>query len=167
MLSRTMFLAAGIVSILTATRAMADPSCADPTGDWHNQLGSTLTVSKVDKTTGQITGSYISPSGTQGDSRPLVGWLQNTQGDPSKKHQVGAVSFAVHWGPYGSITSWTGKCETLNGTPTIFTLWHLVRTSSDFAWDHLLAGSDTFTPGAPVKPAVQSKPGASKLKEQK
>jgi hypothetical protein len=140
-----------------ATRAVAaGPTCSSMAGVWHNQLGSTLTIASVDSTSGRVEGSYVSPSGTQGQARPLLGWT-NSQApkkrcpsDAKEQDNIKAISFAVHWGPYGSITSWTGYCRDEKGIPTITTVWHLVRSNSDYSWDHILTNSDTFTPGAAV-----------------
>src|SRR5687767_13141657 len=51
---------------------------SDLTGEWENELGSTLIIRSVDAATGAISGAYRSPSGTPGSDFPLSGWV-NTQ----------------------------------------------------------------------------------------
>ncbi|MCW7539664.1 avidin/streptavidin family protein [Aquabacterium sp. A7-Y] len=122
----------------------AAPDCSNLPGEWTNQLGSTLSIHSVDHGSGKILGSYVSPSGTQGEKEELVGWINSSQA--TSESNVLAIAFSVQWGSYGSITSWTGFCENKGGTPTITTFWHLVRSSSRFTWDHMLTGSDVFVP---------------------
>lgn len=122
----------------------------DVIGTWHNGLGSTLVISKVDSTTGDITGHYRSPSGTKGEKFPLTGWV-NHANQVTGKDNVMPIAFTVRWGKYGSITSWTGFYRVKDGTPTITTFWNLVRSNSDFSWDHLLTGSDIFVLATPQK----------------
>ncbi|QRN42883.1 autotransporter [Xanthomonas oryzae pv. oryzae] len=111
-----------------------------------NQLGSTLTITAV-QPSGQLSGTYISPSGTTGSVYPLVGWFCQSgcwvDGiEQTARHHF----FSVHWGNYGSMTAWTGTCDASGGVPTITTVWHLVRTASQYAWDHMLTNSDVFRP---------------------
>ena len=113
-------------------------------GSWKNQLGSTLAIKQIDVTTGQITGTYKSPSGTSGQEFPVLGWVIHSA--PAGKDNVVVVSFSVRWGPYGSVTSWNGSYKLVDGKPVILGQWLLVRSNSDFAWDHTLTGLDTFTP---------------------
>ena len=134
-----------IMALITASGyAQTDPTCQNMVGSWDNQLGSTLEITQIDNTSGRIVGTYRSPSGTSGQTFDLIGWV-NSQ-PPSGGHNVPVISFSVQWGQYGSITAWTGYCEILNDVPTITTLWHLVRSNSDFSWDHIITNSDTFTP---------------------
>jgi hypothetical protein len=132
-----------------ASRAWAaNPSCGSLVGMWHNQLGSTMDVKSVDATTGQLTGTYRSPSGGGATDFPLTGWTNSSAASGSGDHVDAIVGWAVRWGSFGSVTAWNGTCREENGTPTITTLWHLARPNSGFTWDHVLAGSDTFVPGA-------------------
>lgn len=112
---------------------------------WQNQLGSTLEIRQVDPATGQISGTYKSPSGTAGTEFPMIGWV-NYSAPADKKDNVIVVSFSVRWGQYGSVTAWNGFYKLLDGKPTIVGQWLLVRSNSDFSWDHTLTGLDTFHP---------------------
>ncbi|MDH4186480.1 MAG: avidin/streptavidin family protein [Nitrospira sp.] len=135
-----------ILTFVLASNAQAgSQSCSNLQGEWKNQLGSTLSISSIDGKTGKLTGTYVSPSGTAGDKHELSGWVNNEK-NPEAKSFTPAISFSVQWGKYGSITSWTGSCDDKGGVPTITTIWNLVRTSSQFTWDHVLTNSDVFTP---------------------
>ena len=123
----------------------ATPNCGNLKGEWVNELGSTLSIEKLDSSTGSISGTYQSPSGTAGQKHPLVGWLNKSNQVPGKDN-ITVVSFSVNWGTYGSVTSWSGTCSTNSEKPTIKTIWNLVRSNSDFSWDHILTNNDTFIP---------------------
>lgn len=134
-----------LLNSVPLTTMAASPTCADPKGAWANELMSTLNISTIDATSGMLQGTYSSPSGTSGQEFKLVGWVNHAQPRPDKDN-VKVISFSVHWGQYGSVTSWSGYCTDINGVPTIKTIWNLVRPNSDFTWDHVLTNSDTFTP---------------------
>ncbi|AVS60822.1 autotransporter [Paracidovorax avenae] len=129
-----------------ASMAQSTPTCTSPVGDWKNQLGSTLSITAVSPS-GQISGTYTSPSGTTGLAYPLTGWVNNPAPSSPAPSNLPAFAFSVQWGSsYGSITSWTGTCDVSGGVPTITTLWNLVRTGSQYSWDHILTNSDVFVP---------------------
>jgi hypothetical protein len=150
------------VFLLTRTAAAANPpSCDHVLGTWHNQIGSTLQIDKVDHA-GIVTGSYTSPKGTDGKPLPLAGWLNTGAGD--KDVVAFVIAFSVRWGAIGTVTSWTGTCAMSEETnlPTITTLWHLARPSTSWSFDHIVSGSDWFTPGPPLAPKAAAKPSAVK-----
>jgi hypothetical protein len=144
-------LAAILVLGVSRVAIAASPSCDSMVGTWHNQLGSTLQIDSVDAASGQVAGKYQSPSGAGSTMFPLVGWINSATG--SGKDRAPIISFSVRWAQFGSVTAWVGTCQSTAGKPTIATLWHLVRGGSDFSWDHILSGADTFTPGAPAAAA--------------
>ncbi|VAW88805.1 hypothetical protein MNBD_GAMMA18-2219 [hydrothermal vent metagenome] len=123
----------------------SQPSCNNMKGTWVNQLGSTLKIKSIDPSTKMLKGTYKSPSGTSGQKFNLIGWINSSEPAPDADN-VHVIAFSVQWGQYGSITSWTGICTNNNETPTIKTIWNLVRSNSQFDWDHILTNSDTFTP---------------------
>jgi hypothetical protein len=130
--------------------AVAAPSCANPVGEWTNQIkpkASTLKITSVKN--GALRGTYVSPSGTESDEYTAVGWVTAGASEQNRDNAV-IISFSVNWGStYGSITSWTGVCRTMNGVPTLTALWHLGMSNSvlgDFEWAHVLSGQDTFRP---------------------
>lgn len=131
-------------------QSLAKPSCGDPRGVWVNQLKSTLTIKTYDPTSGAITGTYVSPSGTTSEEFPLVGWVNEAKAEPGKDDNVQPIAFSVRWNNgktnYGSIASWTGFCREVGGVPTLSMQWHLVRANSSYVWDHVLTDKDTFTP---------------------
>lgn len=107
---------------------------------WTNELGSTLTINSIDST-GLMTGTYKSPSGTSGDTYPMTGWVNAASPKKGMNHVI-VVSFAVNWGKtIGNVTTWNG---TYDGN-VIKAPWLLVKSNSLFSWDHTLTGFDTFT----------------------
>ena len=112
-------------------------------GEWVNELGSTLKITNIDSSSGRITGVYKSSSGTSGKSFPLIGWVNYQIPQPSTDNAV-VVCFSVHWGQYGSVTTWNGTYHLEKQNPIIKTQWLLVRSNSKFVWDHMLTGNSTF-----------------------
>jgi len=135
-----------LLLLLISTQIQAaTPNCQSFKGQWINEQGSILTFNKTDDSVGSLSGSYISSSGTEGDSYPLIGWFNRSE-IVKGKDNVTAISFSVRWGSHGSITSWTGTCSIKNGKPSISAIWNLVRSNSDHAWDHMLTNHITFVP---------------------
>jgi hypothetical protein len=112
---------------------------------WTNELGSTLEIQSIDPATGKLTGTYASPSGTTGQTFPLVGAVNYEIPGPNQNNAV-VVTFSVHWGSYGSITTWNGTFKPNSQPAKIRTQWILVRSNSNQDWDHTLLGSDIFSP---------------------
>lgn len=137
---------------LSAEEKLGFPNCENLRGVWENQIGSVMDIITVDPIGGAITGRYVSPQGGGPAFRQLIGWNNGApvnESDPCSLVQndnVKVITFTVSWGDLGSITAWTGTCRVENGIPTIHTLWHLVRPNTEFVWDHIHAGSDTFIP---------------------
>ncbi|MGZ5934662.1 MAG: avidin/streptavidin family protein [Rhizomicrobium sp.] len=106
---------------------------------WHNELGSTLTITTYNPNSGLFAGTYVTAvasPGCQAVGKPLpvTGWL-NT---PSN-----AMTFAVNWTPTGcnSVTSWSGRFNPSNGQiPTIWTL------TGSAGWSNMNIGMDLFVP---------------------
>ncbi|RGB41704.1 Avidin/streptavidin [Rhizophagus diaphanus] len=93
--------------------------------------------------TGALIGNYTnyaSPS----DHFPIVGWVNSAKSNEGDVVHV--LTFAVRWWKYDSLTAWTGYCEEKSGEPTLTTLWHYVRSASNYPWDHIITNSDVFTP---------------------
>ena len=114
-------------------------------GEWVNELGSPLKITSIDLSSGRISGFYKSSSGTSGKSYPLIGWV-NYQIPGQEGDNAVVVSFSVHWGEYGSVTTWNGTYRPQSTSPEIKTQWLLVRSNSKFEWDHTHIGSSTFVP---------------------
>lgn len=133
------------MAALAAQASATQPSCNNMIGAWVNELGSTMDIASIDSSTKMIKGTYSSPSGSSGQQFPLVGWVNHLPAAPNGNN-AHVVSFSVQWRQFGSITSWTGTCTNKNNTPTIKTIWNLVRSNSQFDWDHIITNSDTFTP---------------------
>ena len=112
-------------------------------GLWVNELGSTLNITNVHGPTFEIEGNYRSPSGTLGDLYSLNGVI-NTSPMVRGKHTVIVVSFTVHWGDIGSITTWNGYYSP-GRSEQIIGQWLLVRPVGSYTWDHIYTGQDRFT----------------------
>ena len=114
-------------------------------GKWKNDLGSTLQIDSIDKKTGMIRGSYISPSGGGHKSFPLIGWVNTKKPDPKLKSNVVVLSFSVRWGSIGTITTWNGYQTISNNKPKIVMQWLRSVPNSNFIWDHVNIGQDSFS----------------------
>ena len=129
------------------------PTCTQPVGRWKNERGSVLDIRNYDAATGAISGQYISNSGTT-DSHPIVGWINSEPVGSSdsckgcKGDHAEVITFAVHWGSFGSVSAWTGTCavNSHSGREQISALWHTARPNSEFEWQHILTGADRLDP---------------------
>jgi hypothetical protein len=113
--------------------------CNDLRGEWINELGSVLVIDELSEDH-QIIGEYKSSTGVDGKVFPLLGWVNNSDGE------VVSLSFSVRWEGYTSITSWTGSCDTTDEGPRIKVLWHLVRPHQEHAWERIISNSSLFKP---------------------
>ena len=137
---------ASIFLLAAGSPAWAFPDCTNPAGTWVNQLRSTLTIVSVSPSSGAMTGTYRSPSGTPGQPFPMLGWTHKATPVPGSDNVV-LITFSVRWGEaIGSITAWSGLCREENGVSTLTALWDLTRANSRYTWDHVLTGTDVFTP---------------------
>lgn len=136
-----------VLAVTIGSQAFAAPDCTDPTGIWVNELGSTLDITNYDSATGAFSGTYVSPSGTQGTAFPLHGWKNHATPQPDIDN-VHVFTFSVRWGDYGSVTAWTGNCREVDGTPLIEAMWHLARSNARFVWEHIVTNEDRFWPKA-------------------
>ena len=133
-----------------ASPSWADTAtCQNPVGAWRNELGSTMKISSV-ASSGAITGTYISPSGTGGQTFSLSGWYYAAPSSSPGLDQVTLVTFSVNWNnnsvSYNSITTWSGLCQVKNGAPTITALYYYANAFAQFPWKHVNVGQDIFTP---------------------
>ncbi|WP_072437168.1 MULTISPECIES: avidin/streptavidin family protein [Burkholderia] len=133
-----------------ASPSWADTAtCQNPVGTWRNELGSTMKISSV-ASSGAITGTYISPSGTSGQTFSLSGWYYAAPSSSPGLDQVTLVTFSVNWNnnsvSYNSITTWSGLCQVKNGAPTITALYYYANAFAQFPWKHVNVGQDIFTP---------------------
>ena len=127
----------------TASEPVAAATCTNPVGEWRNEFGSILDIQAVDPSTSSITARYMLPA-LPDKWFPAQGWVNSGTGSQHTVPKV--ISFAVHWGSAGSITSWIGSCDDRTGTPTISTLLHMARPSSPNPWDHIATSAETFSP---------------------
>ena len=113
-------------------------------GRWHNQLGSVLTISELSRD-GFLKGGYKSHVGTKGEYFKVNG-VVNYQDLHTSRNRDLVISFMVKWGSYGSVTSWVGYFEEVNGVLYLKTKWNLV--SPPKALDsglRILSNTDVFT----------------------
>lgn len=128
----------------TPAKSQIDPGVINELiGKWKEALGSTLDITAIDATTGAMTGTYTSPSGTGGNAFALVGWVNTAPIDPKAPSNVAVVCFSVSWGPIGSVTTWNGYYNAKSAR--IIGQWLLSRANSQFIWDHIFTGQDQFT----------------------
>lgn len=116
-------------------------NCTDLAGQWQNESGSILQIDSI-TAEGILLGIYKSSTGVDGKSFSLQGWVNAKPELQEEKN----ISFSVRWQGYGSITSWTGYCYTIDGQDQIKTMWHLVRSGKEFNWERIISNSSTFTP---------------------
>jgi len=122
----------------------APPSCQNLKGQWVNYLGSTLIISSI-KDNGQLSGQFISSAQAGDESFVMTGWVNDALAPEGLDHLT-AITFAVNWDDYGSLSSWAGGCAIKNGVPTMSMIWNLVLANAQFEWDHILSNSDIFRP---------------------
>jgi len=135
-----------LISLLILTPIVnAKPDCSSIKGEWVNEKGSLMLLEKIDYKTGQISGSYRSSSGTEGQKFPLIGWINRLPVIEGKDNAL-VISMTVRWGKYGSITSWIGTCMSSKNGDYIETLWNLARSNSDYVWDHIITNKAVFKP---------------------
>ena len=111
------------------------PITFDFTGEWKNELESTMDVVQVQSV---ITGVYTSK--VSSPNAPAVGQLAGyAHGD--------LISFVVKWDSM-AITAWVGRHRVENHESVVETLWQmtsLVDNSQDNFWHSINAGADRFT----------------------
>ena len=127
-----------IFSVCLCLIVLTFTDAQEVTGIWTNELGSQLVIDSVGES-GDLYGEYRSSSGVDGKVFPLQGWINKKLESPSM-----AIAFNVHWGEYGSITSWTGYLDEDTQGYYIKTLWHLVRPTEKQPWERIISNASTF-----------------------
>ena len=112
-------------------------SCDSLAGHWINQDSSIMHFDI--ETNGMLNGYYQSNASNDSLLFPLLGWVNRTM-EPTP------LTFAVSWGDYGSITSWTGYCQEEDDVSIITVMWHLVRPYVEHEWERILTNKSTFRP---------------------
>jgi len=138
------FLLGGLF-IFSHTVYAATPDCQNLKGRWVNELGSTLLISTV-KDNGQLSGRFISSLQAGDESFVMTGWANDAPPPEAGLDHLTAITFAVNWDDYGSLSSWAGGCAIKDGVPTMSMIWNLVLANAQFEWDHILSNSDVFIP---------------------
>lgn len=129
------------VVLMTEASSISQLRGSNLIGVWKNQLNSTFNLTHVDSVTMELRGLYRSPSGTPGSPYPALGYFNFASTNDLEKDSQIVVTFCVHWGSIGSITTWNGV---VRGDNVLISQWLLVRPISSYVWDHTLTGQDTF-----------------------
>lgn len=147
------------LSVLISPRSVAEQAKADADkktssflGLWVSGRGSTLEIESINSQSGELRGWFRSATGTDDnpEARPVVGFVNFAEKFPGAASYGLPISLTVSWGPYGSISSWTGLILKTDSRTTIETQWLHARGSTQFEWDHTLTGSDTFIRPPPM-----------------
>jgi hypothetical protein len=137
--------AAVLFAATTGAADAAQPTCINPVGIWENAGKSTLIINKVDPSSHLAWGCYCSRSGTANEWFDLIGWVKDETPSP-ENDALHAVTWAFRWGPYGSITSWSGSCREPDHTPSMTTLWYLIEPKPEQVAAQQVVDTDTFRP---------------------
>jgi Avidin family len=124
-------------------------------GTWYNELGSLMTI----ETNGNvISGTYQT---AVGDAKGIYYLVGLTDTDNAASQAVGwVVVWQNQYGDSGSVTSWSGQYQVVNGVPTIVTTWLLtMETNPQDDWQSTLVGQDVFTPYPVTQDEKSIRPG--------
>lgn len=122
----------------------------DLTGQWYNELGSTMNLTVSGN---MISGEYFSAVGEAQGPYPLVGYFDASDENPT-------LGFTVAWQNdqevAHSVTTWCGQAMTIGGNEYITAMW-LLATSAAQAdqWQSTMVGQDSFSRTQPSKEAIQ------------
>ena len=120
---------------------------------WHNELGSTMTLTIRDEIKGSFTGTYCSAVGNAENEYDLVGRF-DTAGDT-----LGwVVSYQNELRNAHSTCAWSGHMELSHDKdqrPLLHTTWLLTtQTSDEDDWQATNVGFDTFSEIPPSKEEI-------------
>ena len=120
---------------------------------WHNELGSTMTLTSCDEIKGSFVGKYCSAVGKAEHEYDLVGRF-DTQGDT-----LGwVVTYQNKYLNAHSTCSWSGHMELSpdkKSKPVILTTWLLTsQTSHEDDWQATNVGFDIFTQDPPSEEQI-------------
>jgi len=116
-------------------------------GAWHNELGSTLTITTKDD--GTLEGTYESRVGETTGSYPVTGRHHPRPGDGAGS----AVGWVVSWTNSStdcySLTSWAGQYFAAEPERLSMTWLLVMEGAPGEAWESTLIGQDLFTRTVP------------------
>lgn len=114
----------------TLQRAKAGTGATvDFSGDWKNELASSMTVVQNGSA---VSGTYTSA---------VSGGGASTSGDLTGYVDGDLIAFVVHWRDFQAITSWVGQLE----GGSLKTLWQMTKqVAVGEEWASINAGSDVF-----------------------
>ncbi|NXP20555.1 AVID protein, partial [Scytalopus superciliaris] len=133
-----------VLSLALGAHSLSAKKCS-LTGQWINDLGSTMKITAVNKN-GDFSGSYltaVTATSNQIQESPLQGSLQrkNQKGQPT-------FGFTVNWTFSDSVTVFTGQCFVdKNGKEILKTMWLLRSRVDDIEsdWKATRVGINVFT----------------------
>lgn len=109
------------------------------TGTWRNQLGSELRL--VADGDGGLRGGFRNAAGVAEDYHDVVGTY-----DPTPHHDINVLAFVVKWQAAHSVTAWSGRLHTQDGT--IAATWVMASgTAPCDEWRGSFIGHDVFRRG--------------------
>ena len=117
--------------------ACSSQSCDSLVGGWINQDSSIMHI--ISDVNGTLTGHYQSNASQDATLFSFVGLVNRNDAIPT-------LTFAISWGDYGSITSWTGYCSVEGDEAELTTMWHLVRPYVEYDWERFVTNTSTFKP---------------------
>ena len=131
-----------IIGMLFSASIMA-ADCSDLSGVWTTSEGSRVTLAKGEG--GMLSGTYQLNSKIDPTVYPLLGFINGKAPKP-KYDNTQAISFIVHWGSLGSVSSWTGVCRDgeENGQAKLETIGHQVRPVVRQKNEHMHTFSEDF-----------------------
>lgn len=120
---------------------------------WYNELGSVMTITKVNFTSGSFAGTYNSAVGNATKEYELRGCF-----DTDGRSLGWVVSYQNKYLNAHSTASWSGQIQVTPGVqkPIILTTWLLTTQSSPpDNWASTNVGFDTFLQQQPDEKTVQ------------
>lgn len=128
--------------VVLFSNGLSAKNCDDLSGVWVSESGSKIVFSNSDGIT--LNGVYSLSPDVDPTPYPLVGYKNVKKAKPKFDNTV-ALSFVVHWGKLGSLSSWTGVCRVKNNVPSLETVVHQVRPVTRQANEHIHTSFQTYT----------------------
>ena len=117
--------------------------CGDLSGVWTTSEGAKITLGKGEG--GMFSGTYQLNSKIDPNAYPLIGFV-NGKAPKANFDNTQAITFVVHWGSLGSVSSWTGVCRDAdeNAPARLETVGHQVRPVVRQKNEHMHTFTENF-----------------------
>ena len=131
-----------IVSLVISQPLLA-ADCDNLSGVWTTSEGSKITLGKGEG--GMFSGTYQLNSKIDPNAYPLIGFV-NGKAPKANFDNTKAITFVVHWGSLGSVSSWTGVCRDADekAPARLETIGHQVRPVVRQKNEHMHTFSEDF-----------------------